>query len=76
MGRNEDPVLARLSRSRTGLNSRHNVVIPLLGNDNKINSDRRTKPDSMLGAAVNSPGSHGWRLAASSLMAYWPFPDA
>ena len=43
MGRNEDPVLARLSRSRTGLNSRDNVVIPLLGNDNKINSDRRHK---------------------------------
>ena len=42
MGRNEDPVLARLSRSRTGLNSRHNVVVPL-GNDNKINSDRRHK---------------------------------
>jgi hypothetical protein len=43
MGRNEDPVLARLSRSRTGLNNRHNVVVPLLGNDNKINSDRRHK---------------------------------
>jgi hypothetical protein len=25
------------------LNNRHNVVVPLLGNDNKINSDRRHK---------------------------------
>ena len=43
MGRNEDPVLSRLSRSRTGLNGRHNVAVPLLGNDNKINSERRHK---------------------------------
>jgi hypothetical protein len=43
MGRNEDPVLARLSRSRTGLNSRHDVVVPLLGNHNKINPDCRHK---------------------------------
>jgi hypothetical protein len=70
-GENKHLVLARLSRSRSGLNRRNDLVVPQLRDDN-----HRHKADSMLGAAVNSPRLNGWRLAAISLMAYRPFPDA
>jgi hypothetical protein len=72
----KDLVLAHLSRSRSGLNRRNDLVVPQLRGDNKINPDHRHKADSMLGAAVNSPRLNGSRLAAVSLMACRPFPDA
>jgi hypothetical protein len=58
------------------LNCRNDLVVPPRRGDNKINPDHRHKADRMLGAAVNSPRLDGWRLAATGLMAYRPFPDA
>jgi hypothetical protein len=76
MERNEDIVPACLFRSRRGLFRRNDLVVPLR-DENKIDPDRRRTADGMPGAALNSPRLlNGWRLAATSLMAYRPFPDA
>jgi hypothetical protein len=47
-GENKHPVLARLSRSSSGLNRRNDLVVPQLRGDNHWH-----KADNMLGAAVN-----------------------
>jgi hypothetical protein len=57
------------------LNRRNDLVVPPLRGDDKINPDHRRKADSTLGATVDAPRSNGWSLAATSLMAYPPFPD-